>query len=118
VALVVVVTLLGAGWGCGGADAVVAPVCPNDTPASCPTPAPSYATDVAPVLESRCGACHTPAGVEPSRLFQTYTQVAAQANDILGQIHTCRMPPAGQPALTDGERQAVLGWVVCGAVNN
>jgi mono/diheme cytochrome c family protein len=107
--------------GCGGGDTTtttVPPVCPNDTPATCPSPAPSYATDVAPMLQSRCGACHTPGGVEPGRLFQTWRQVSAQSTDILGQIHTCRMPPAGQPALTASERQAVLGWIVCGAVDN
>lgn len=94
------------------------PACPNDTPATCPVPVPSYATDVAPMLQSRCGTCHTPAGVEPGRLFQTWTQVSAQRADILSQIHTCRMPPVGQPTLTDSERQAVLGWIVCGAADN
>lgn len=118
-----VLAAVAAAAGCGGGAAMtmtvpVTPICPNDTPASCPTPAPSYGTDVAPMLQDRCGGCHAPGGVEPGRLFATWGQVSAQAADILNQVHACRMPPAGQTPLTDGERQLVLGWIVCGAMNN
>jgi hypothetical protein len=33
---------------------------PNDEPSACPSPEPSYQTDVLPVLESSCLLCHTP----------------------------------------------------------
>jgi len=90
-----------------------------DTPVSCPsgTP-PSYADDVAPVIAARCGACHAPNGQEPSKLFGTYTQVFAQRTSVLGQLHACKMPPAGAPTLTSDERRVVLTWLVCGAPNN
>jgi uncharacterized membrane protein len=119
VVVAMVVWLVAAGCG-GDAAAPVAAACPNDTPAACPASAPSFARDVAPLLQDRCGttACHAPTGAEPNRPVQTWGEVAPQAEDILSQIHTCRMPPAGQPTLLAAERQLVLAWVVCGAPDN
>jgi len=105
---------------CGpGVDMSGGGTCPQDTPASCPagTP-PSYASDVAPVIAGRCSTCHAPNEQEPSKLFGTYSQVFSQRTSILGQIHACKMPPAGAPTLTSDERRAVLTWLVCGAPDN
>jgi len=120
VVVALLVSLVAAGCGGGDAAAPLTPACPNDTPAACPASTPSFARDVAPLLQSRCGtaACHAPTGAEPNRPVQTWGEVAPQAEDILSQIHTCRMPPAGQPALLAAERQLVLAWVVCGAPDN
>ena len=38
------------------------PDCPNDTPSACPSPAPSYVSDVAPIVSSHCLQCHAPGG--------------------------------------------------------
>jgi uncharacterized membrane protein len=92
--------------------------CPNDVPATCPTPAPTFAADVAPILQQRCGACHVAGGVESTRPFQAYADVQRQKTDILFALNACFMPPADQPQLTTDERHAILGWLVCGAMNN
>jgi len=114
--------LLGVGLaaGCGGGSAAAGVAsCPNDTPAACPAKPPSFASDVGPVLESRCGgACHSPTGVEPSRPIQTWAEVSPQAQSILSQVHACRMPPIGEPPLLASERQLILAWLVCGAPDN
>src|SRR5262245_58419460 len=34
--------------------------CPNDLPSTCPTPVPSYAADIAPILAAKCEGCHAP----------------------------------------------------------
>ena len=115
-ALAFVVTTA-AGCGPGNAGPPVEN-CPNDVPATCPSPAPTFAADAQPVFMDHCVKCHAPGGQEPSFPFQTYSQIQSQKITILGQIHTCLMPPAGEVALTSAERQAVLGWIVCGANND
>lgn len=92
--------------------------CPNDVPATCPSPVPSYANEVAPIIHERCGGCHTAGGIEASRSFDTYEQVQPQRLGMLGQLHSCLMPPYGYPQPTAAERQAVLGWIKCDAPNN
>jgi len=92
--------------------------CPNDVPDTCPSPAPAFAADVQPVFADHCVTCHSPTGQEPSFPFQSYAQIAAQKISILGQIHACLMPPPSEVQLTSAERQAVLGWIVCGAPND
>jgi hypothetical protein len=43
---------------CGGSVAD----CPNDLPAACPSPVPSHATDVKPIITAHCLKCHAPGG--------------------------------------------------------
>jgi uncharacterized membrane protein len=102
--------------GCGGDDPAIS--CPNDQPAACPSPEPSFSGQVAAIIQSRCAVCHAPGGQEPTRPFQTYAQISAQRGPILNQVSTCRMPLAGATPLTDEERQALLGWLVCRAPDN
>ena len=92
--------------------------CPDDLPSSCPSDAPGYAATIAPLLEARCVTCHTAGGQAPSKTFGTHAEVYAQRAGILNQVYGCRMPPAGVTALTDDERAALLGWLVCGALDN
>jgi uncharacterized membrane protein len=99
--------------GCSGGEGS----CPNDLPASCPTDAAGYAATIAPLLADRCVACHSPGGTS-THYLQTYADVSNLAGPVLDQVYACRMPPAGYPALTDTERQALLGWLVCGAPDN
>ena len=98
----------------GGSD----PTCPNDLPSSCVQPAPSYKTDVQPVMSARCLSCHAPGGQEAALPFTTYSQVFANRAAILDQTYACRMPPAGSPPPTAPERALLLHWLVCGAPNN
>jgi len=99
--------------GCGGSLD-----CPNDLPATCPTPAPSYVNDVAPLISAHCLKCHAPGGQEASKDFTNYPNVFSQRSAILNQFYSCRMPPEGEPRPTAQERALLLGWLVCGAPNN
>jgi uncharacterized membrane protein len=102
---------------CGG-DGPSGENCPNDVPSSCPGTAPSYAADIAPILSSRCRACHTAGGIESTQSFDTYADVQSRRSGILTQLHACLMPPADQAQPTAVERQKILAWLVCGAMNN
>jgi uncharacterized membrane protein len=86
--------------------------CLNDLPASCPQSPPSYA-QVAPVFHAKCASCHSAAGSAPDRRFDTYDEIARQQSATLDQIYSCKMPTAGYTQLSTGERQLVLGWLVC-----
>jgi hypothetical protein len=90
-------------------------------PSSCQTPVPSYAHDIAPVLDRTCNnTCHAP-GVGPWPLTD-YANVADWGSIIAGDLEQCVMPPpdagAGNGNLTAQERAAILNWLGCGAPNN
>jgi mono/diheme cytochrome c family protein len=91
------------------------PGCPNDLPASCPGTPPSYPTEIAPIITTRCASCHGPGGESANRDFTTYDGIFAERTTILTQVYSCRMPPAGAPAVAPSERAALLAWLVCGA---
>lgn len=93
-----------------------APICPDLAPATCPTGAPTYAKDVAPIVKSTCAVCHSPGGMEASRAFTTYDEVFAQRGAMFSQVNACRMPPryAPKPLAVD-DRKTLLTWLVCGA---
>ena len=110
VAVCLVALLCGA---CGGSSVS----CPNDTLA-CTLPAPSYASSVSTIIQSRCVSCHGPGGQQASMPFTSYQQIFAARSPILNQVYACRMPPAGAAELTMGERTQLLGWLACSAPNN
>lgn len=92
--------------------------CPNDLPADCPMPSPSYAGEVRPIIDHRCMPCHFPGGVAQEKSFVGYDDVHALRRDMLNQIYGCRMPPSDAGQLSEAERAAMLTWFVCGAQNN
>ena len=101
--------------GCSGASgAVDAGSCPNDLPAACPSPAPSYA-EVGPLVQARCLPCHAPGGVEATIELDTQATLHARRTSVLTQIYSCLMPLPDAGQLTAAERQAILGYLVCGA---
>jgi hypothetical protein len=73
---------------------------------------------VAGIIGSRCVSCHSPGGQAPDWPLITYDQVQALRSDVLGQVYSCYMPPSDGIPLDGTERQALLGWLVCGAPNN
>ena len=91
--------------------------CPNDLPASCPSPVPSYQTTVSSIINVRCTSCHSPGGQAATWPFQTYQDVYVERSTVLNQVYSCNMPLGG-PALPEQERQDLLGWLVCGAPQN
>jgi len=52
--------------------------------------------------------------------LDTYDQIslAATKQKIFFQIQHCSMPPAPRPPLSAAERDTILSWLVCGAMNN
>ena len=93
--------------------------CADLLPNSCPSPAPSYGTEVAPLIQERCLQCHGPGGTAyPARDFTTYDKVFAQRVDILAQVNSCLMPPFNGTPLSADERKILLGWLVCKAPQN
>ena len=105
-----------------GCSKPAAQSCPNDLPAACPSPAPTFSADVAPLIQKYCAGCHSADGEEPNPLLVSYDSITgsmdATARMVETQLVQCNMPPAGQPQLTAEERQTILGWLVCGAKDN
>jgi len=108
-------TVLGiaAGTACSGSTPAT---CPNDFPSSCPSQAPSFTNDVAPLIHSDCTPCHGPGQQVPT--LDTYADIMRAGQMISMQVFQCRMPPPPRAPLTSDQRQIVLGWLVCGAMNN
>jgi uncharacterized membrane protein len=102
--------------GCGSGPGTSS--CPNQTSPSCPTPAPSYAGEVSAIIASQCAVCHAPGGMEATMPLTTDAQIQSRAGAMLGQVFNCLMPPAGAAPLDDAQRQALLGWLACGAPMN
>jgi hypothetical protein len=124
-ALVSVLATLAALVGCSGASKTEsdsgARSCPGIAP-SCPKNAagePSYASDVAPILDDNCVGCHSPQGGYGFDLV-TYSEVQTQAlqGDLITWISDCSMPPSTYPPLTTAQRQTLLDWLACGAPDN
>lgn len=84
----------------------------------------TFASDIAPVLSDRCGACHRPAGPAPFSLL-TYSAVRQRATQITAVTKSRFMPPwkaepesgefIGQRRLTDAEIAMIQQWVDEGA---
>jgi hypothetical protein len=102
-------TTTGAGGAGGGAS------CPNDLPESCPSPAPGWKSDVAPVIAARCASCHEEGGAASKQPLTSHAQVYSRKGAVLNQIYGCNMPPEGATPLTAAERLAIEAWLVCGA---
>jgi mono/diheme cytochrome c family protein len=115
VAALAFVGLGGGGVACGPGD-----TCPNDEPASCPSPIPSFSGQVQAIFETKCGACHAPGGLKADTPLLTWAQISPPLTrtSVLVRIVRCEMPKAGAPPLTEDERLALLGWLVCGGPNN
>ena len=99
-------------------DSGASTACTDDVPASCPPDAPTYAKDIASIVQASCATCHTPGGRESSRLLTDYAHVFAQRNAVLLQVNACRMPPRAAPPMSVEGRKALLTWLVCGAKND
>jgi uncharacterized membrane protein len=92
--------------------------CPDSVPTSCPSPAPTFAADVAPLIQSHCTSCHRPGQQIPT--LGSYANVADTATQqhVFFRVQTCTMPPAPKTPLTAQQRDTILSWLVCGAMND
>jgi cytochrome c5 len=85
--------------------------------AACAQPGPSFAKDIAPLLQRDCNTCHAPG----STLWPLvgYENVRDWSYAILLDVDGCRMPPAdGGTTLSSTDRSLLLAWIACGANNN
>jgi len=98
------------------------PSCQNDLPTACPSPAPTFSADVAPLIQKYCAGCHSADGEEPKPLLVNYDSVTGSMDSTARMVETqlvqCNMPPSDHPQLTSEERQTILGWIICGAKND
>jgi hypothetical protein len=91
--------------------------CPADVPDACPRPAPSYASDVVPILEAKCNGCHT--GGEGPWPLTNHDDVVHWLAQVLSEVARCTMPPPlSATQLTESERKLLIDWLVCGAPDN
>ena len=99
---------------------------PPPTNLVCPEAgAPSFSGDVYPnVFVPFCNNCHAPGGVEANRPLTSYQLIygtnGSEARSIFNQVfESCLMPPAGATEpLTGVERQTLLDWFACGALDD
>jgi cytochrome c553 len=86
-------------------------LCPMMIPTSCPSPQPSFATDVEPIVAKRCYPCHGPGGVEQATDdFSTYQGLSLAKTEVELTVYGCIMPPSDAGAATAAERLAILSW--------
>jgi hypothetical protein len=104
--------------GACGSSPAPARVCLDDAPSACPSPAPHFAADAAPIIAAHCAKCHTPGGPSEKFPFETYDQIAPYAGDMKLELETCEMPPATEPPLSEADRQTLFGWITCGALDD
>jgi mono/diheme cytochrome c family protein len=98
--------------------------CPLPTPSKAPLK-PTFARDVAPILQQNCQQCHRPGQVGPFSLV-TYDQARKRAADIADQVLERRMPPwkpdptvgpafKHSKALSEADIAIVAAWAEAGA---
>lgn len=84
----------------------------------------TWSREIAPIVQRACQDCHRPGAAAPFALL-TYADVSKRAATIAEVVHARRMPPwfaspkhgtfANAPALTDEEREQLVGWALAGA---
>jgi hypothetical protein len=100
-----------------GGEAGVETPCPKEG-VDCPTTAPSYISEVAPLLALRCNGCHAPDGEAADRPLTSRAQIRGIATTVVSNVYACKMPPPPLPQLTDAERTILVGWIACGEPDN
>lgn len=89
---------------------------------------PTWNADIAPLVASRCGGCHTSGGIGPS--FDTYADAGPMAAAMAAAVASGQMPPwdaietdecqrrlplANDPSLSDDEKDLLARWAEAGA---
>lgn len=87
-------------------------------------PPPTYARDIAPVIQKRCEGCHRPGQIGPFPLTN-YAETRAFATEIKAATGERRMPPwhaepgygdfANERRLSDAEIKSIARWVDAGS---
>jgi hypothetical protein len=101
-------------------DAAVTVACNATVPKNCPA-APSYASEIAPLVKRSCVTCHANGGSASDRDLSTYKNLTKLETTSLVQVEDCLMPPSDagvDAALSPEDRTELLQWFVCGSPNN
>lgn len=88
---------------------------------SCPTPTPSFETDVQPLVVKYCYGCHGPGGSEQGNHdFSTFRGFASEHLTVEFELRNCLMPLPDAGAMPSlAERETIMNWAApCGAPNN
>jgi Copper type II ascorbate-dependent monooxygenase, C-terminal domain len=82
-----------------------------------------YWRDIKPIVDARCGACHSPDGVAPFAL-DSYAQVKSYGEAMLAQIEAGVMPPwpaapdcneyLYDPTVPQPEQDSIAAWIDLG----
>ena len=108
----------------GTATVVTVDATPQASPVAVTASAPTFSTDVAPILYQKCVTCHRPGEVAPMSLI-TYRDVRPWAASIKDKVTTRVMPPwhadrqygtfRNNLSLTQPEIDTIVQWVAAGA---
>jgi hypothetical protein len=104
----------------GAAEANSPPPCPDLGYPSCPSPPPSWATEVRPIVDLYCAPCHFNGGtgVQKGDDFSTAAGIGHVLTTSLTDLHVCSMPPADAAVMPTARRETLLEWLACGAPDN
>jgi len=86
------------------------------TPVDCSGAPKTFAADVRPIIQSRCGGCHGAGSGNGPGALTTYTEISNAKTAIRAAIESGRMPQGG--TLTAAQKAAIICWVDNGAPNN
>jgi hypothetical protein len=94
--------------------------CTTTQPRTCPTPTPSWKSDVQPIIAVYCNGCHGAGGiVQRKNDFTTYAGVYVDRPTINWDVFNCKMPLVGHAQPSLAEREILLAWTLpCGAPEN
>lgn len=103
---------------------------PTEALAEAPNTTISFASDVLPIIESRCVNCHGGREIEEGLLLRTYDEIMAGSDNgpviipgdvegsLLVELITTKEMPKKGPKLTPLQIQTITDWVAAGAQNN
>jgi len=96
------------------------PACSATLPSdqACATSTPSYAADVAPIVQADCLPCHFTGNTYSSQVFETPKQLHDNRQLAETQLYRCQMPPADGGTIDTMDRETLLAWLACGAPDN
>jgi cytochrome b subunit of formate dehydrogenase/mono/diheme cytochrome c family protein len=100
-----------------------AAVADAELPTTQPSTAPSFSTDILPIFQAKCAACHGQSGGLSLASYEGVMKGGSSGDAIVaGQPEQSllieKMKSAHSAQLSDAEMQAVQAWIMGGAPNN
>lgn len=89
------------------------------TTSACPDEVPSYAGEIAGLIQRHCGNCHVEDNLGGPWPFSHWQDVYDWSSSLRISLEQCLMPPPESDApLSATERERLQSWLACGAPNN